>query len=745
MLRNPRHPALFRPIAASRGGRATLGLLALAGVVCAFVPLADHVGFEFALVLTVVGALVAPGAGMAGVRIGRSSPVQGALTAILVSLSALIVPILVILLNGLRRPSCEPWANASFTWLLLLPVPTLVLATAAGAFAKARTRSTLQAVLVLAGLYLASLAPGLWLLWDGPGFFLFDHVFGYFPGPLYDEVVVLSSAVWAWRALSVGWAVVLVLSVGRRRRGALVGAGLGLCLFAVEAGFGTTLGLRSTDASVARALGGTERIDDLEIHYPAEWRPDRVAAFAQDAAFRAFQVRRALGLDEGPVVRVWVYRNTEEKRRLTGAARTSFAKPWRQEVHIHDLGTPHPVLRHELVHAYAGRLPPGPWGVPGGLVPNNPLIEGLAVAFDTEPEELTLAESAKAMRTLGLAPDVGALLSSASFLTAAPARAYTQAGAFIRYLEETNGRDAVLALYRTGKLSALGTPQKLIEGYDAWLDAVILSPDGEAAALRRYRRPSVFRRTCAREVSALTDRAASLASSGRLKEAMRTWESACALEPDDPGLIRGMLTVAVQADDRPALSTLTERLLAHPKSDDSLRASVLIELGDDAWRRNDLAEAREKFLAAASLVVPQATHRNAVAKARAVASPERAALLAPLLNKGDSGLETLFSLDAHLRNTPDDSLVAYLLGRQFVQRDAKERGLSLLERTQGKLDDELLERETRRLIVETAARNGDCARAQEALSSVREQADRARGADWVERCEFMRARGWSAG
>src|SRR5690606_11371809 len=121
----------------------------------------------------------------------------------------------------------------------------------------------------LAAIYLASLGPGLWLLWAGPGFFLFDHLFGYFPGPLYDEVVVLSSTVWAWRALTLAWAAVAL--VGCLPRRGMVAVPLALALLSVVVAYGTRLGIRSTDASVAQALGAVKRIDDLEIHHPREW------------------------------------------------------------------------------------------------------------------------------------------------------------------------------------------------------------------------------------------------------------------------------------------------------------------------------------------------------------------------------------------------------------------------------------------------------------------------------------------
>lgn len=736
--RKPLVGQIFR----SRGGKATLSGMAMAGIASAFAPLADHLGFEFALVLTLAAAFFAPAAGMAGARLAPMRPLRGAIAGIVVSLTALLIPIFIILVNGFRRPSCDPWAGS--TWILVLPVPAAFLAASLGAFTRSWSRSTRGAVVKLVGLYAVSLAPGLWLLWAGPGFFLFDHVFGYFPGPLYDEVVVLSSSVWIWRALTLAWAAVALVGCVREPKWMLAAAALALLTLGVELRFGSQIGLRSTDHSVSETLGAVHRIDDLEIHYPREWSKQKLQQFSLDAAFRASQVREALGVPEGERVRVWIYRSTEEKRRLTGAGRTSFAKPWRQEIHIHDMEHPHPVLRHELVHAYAGQLGAPPFGVPGGLLPNSPLIEGLAVAFDTDAGGLTLAQWAKGMRQLGLAPDMEALLSTTGFFAAAPSRAYTYAGAFIRYLEQSRGRDAVLALYRTGNLASIDDPARLVASFEAWLDEVVVDEDEKATALRRYKRPSVFRRQCAREVSAVTEQAEAFSRKGRPTEALAAWQKACLMEPDDPGLLRGLLRVALSLDNSELAESVTRQIFAHEKTDDPLRASVLLELGDRAWKTGRLTLAQQAFSEAAALVVDSATRRMAVAKTRAVSNPEQSSLLEPLLARGDSGLETLWAMSEYLNDAPHDALVTYLLGRQFVQKKAAKRGLTLLRKAAGNLDDRELERENRRLIVVTAATEGDCDAAVEASALMDNDADRAQAEDWISRCRFVRSRASTA-
>src|SRR5207244_4119371 len=83
-----------------------------------------------------------------------------------------------------------------------------------------------------------------------------------------------------------------------------------------------------------------------------------------------------------------------------------------------------PSLRHELVHAIGADIAHGPWGTPGGLIPQMALVEGVAVAADWPPGEFTAHEEARALRELKLLPDVGRLFKPGLFYAESGPRAY---------------------------------------------------------------------------------------------------------------------------------------------------------------------------------------------------------------------------------------------------------------------------------------------------------------------------------
>lgn len=751
---------MMTALARTTAGKVLLGAYIVMAIACAFLPLADHIGYEFAVALTIVAALFSPAVGFAAMRREMAAatikrPARAAAYAGAFAVAALLVPVAIILLNGVRRPLCDPIQGS--VWLILLPAPTAWLSATAGALARLLFRRTLFATLAVIAVELGSVIIVALDAYLGPAAFGMDHFAGYFTSFGRGRLVV-PDALLSFRAATVAWGAVMIVAAGaiastetavrRMHRSWLVA--LGLALLIVSVGWGDQLGWRTTDRLLRQELAGVQDVDGVIVHYNRTASDRAIDMLMRDVAYTGAQVRNALGITEAAPVHVWVYTTSAQKSRLVGGGGTPFAKPYRHEVHIPGMLAPLPSLRHELIHAYAAEFAPGPWGASGGLIPNAALIEGLAEAFGIDDGALTLYQDAKAMRDLTIAPDLEAMMSITGFGNQATSRAYAYSGAFVRYLAHRFGVDTVKHIYRSGSLEALGDVKRVIADFEAMIDTVQSTPNTRATAARAHSLPPVTQRTCAREIYAVTDSGLTLAANRRWDDALRMLDHACALQPENPDLIGLKLEVAVRM--RPEtfapIQAIAQRLLRHPRLDSDLEAETRRRLGDEHWRRGDIGSARQEFEAARDIPSAPDTRRAIASRLLALEDSARAAILRPLFTMEATEWQSVFRLLDGAHRRPADALIQYMAARQYQSRNAFESAIPLMERAEREgLVDEDLRRENMRSLAVALANRNRCDDADRALQRLKDiggsNADIATTADWVNRCRFSLARGWA--
>jgi hypothetical protein len=680
----PPGPSLLG-LAAARA--AALVLLA-AGVVCALLPLLDLPGYELAELLTV---LLVPLGGLVGVSAGltawgRARPGEAALRAGAFCTAAALVPVAIVAARAALGSNCSPFLGLPF--VALLPVPTALLSTALGGlsarlFGRARAAATAYFLLVLALLGLA-----LWPLYSGPQLFAASHVWGWFPGPLYDENLSPPVSLLEYRGLTLlGWAsIVSFLSGVNRSRpiGLLLASLLAAVLFGVGVAQEHRLGLVTSVADIDRALGGIRATEHLRLHYPREISAARVEQLARLGELDFSEIAGALGLPpdasaKGPID-VFIYRGAEEKGRLTGAASTRFAKPWLSQVHL-QLGD-EAVLRHELVHAMAAPLGRWPFRVSArkaGFAVQMGLVEGLAEAVDWPADQFTLHEWAQALRRNHLAPDLRALLGQLGFWAQPPARAYTMAGSFLRFLLDDRGPEKLRGVYRSGDFEgAYGESlDQLIGKWERFLETVPLDADALAAATSRFRRPAIFGRPCAREVAVLQGEANQAQAAGNPERAAALFGRCAALNPGDPGLLKAEWDAQRRADQTSAAQETLRALLARGAEDPVLAGEIALGRGDDAWRAGDSAAARAFFEQVLSSH-PRPEVARAIRIRLAALSEEEAGKPIRRYFESDASDLSLLGLAELLERRPDFRPAQYLLGLRLCGHGERAWGLGYL-------------------------------------------------------------------
>lgn len=726
-------------------------LVALGGI--GFLPLFGGPGYEHSLatgliVPSVAAIAVALDTAKHGDAKGANArtPLESLARGVTLGLVLAALSLLTALLHAARIGICELWGallyfaeTAGFgsvmggAWGAVVG-EALAATVRRGRIVKPRRRAVLAVTLALAG-PIVSAAVSVGRFVASPMIFAYDPFVGFFSGTLYDTVIDAGTPMLTYRAGSLATlaALALLASVLERRddrpfglvldlrtRATRARASLGVVAMLTSGGLivaGSKLGHFSTPASIAKDLGAEKHGARCDVVYPSTTREQEANLLVKDCEEQVAAVEKRLGARGPERIRAFFFRDAEDKKRLMGAAHTYIAKPWREEVYLQLGGYPHPVLGHELAHVIAGSFGRGPFriaGDAGGLIPNPGLIEGVAVAASPDDEDLTDAQWARAMKQIGILPDMRSIFSL-EFLGGASSKSYTLAGAFITWLGETRGFDVVRAWYGGADITALTKLEwpALHAAFEQYLTTVPLPDEAESFARAKFARPGIFGRKCPHVVDALRHEADVCRDTQRYAEAIRLYDEAIAKDAHDFASKKEVATVERRHGDREkgraaleALATADEKKVPRTYKDRAEEA-----LADAQFVDGDHEGAAARYDALAKRTVDEDAARTLEIKALGARDEAaRPAVQALLLGDEKHGADVFLGgveLGAWSAKAPS-ALVSYLIGRNLLGRGFYEKGARHLDDAlSGSLPTPRVARETIRQRAVAACALGD--------------------------------------
>ena len=327
---------------------------------------------------------------------------------------------------------CFTWHGLGF-WLMI-PIPSILFGVTIGRLYR-KLMAPLPATLTFITLLFIAFGVLLIEFLTLPQVYFFNHVWGIWPGPIYDETVTVGWNMILFRAITFAWILFLWFLPDWKRsvRNKLILIASVLILFPSylllpESGIITP---RSTLQNQLTSF----RTDHFEIYYAETFFSEQeIEYWALKHEFNFTQIINQLDVDwpENRKIESYLYGNAWEKKALVGAKFTSYVPIWLEQDQLH-IAKEHldAVLKHELVHViskqFGNRLFNGSWSIG--------LIEGLAegIAKDASPES-TLDQIMAADPPYPSTEQMDAALSFNGFYSSAGAISYTTAGSFVKFL-----------------------------------------------------------------------------------------------------------------------------------------------------------------------------------------------------------------------------------------------------------------------------------------------------------------------
>lgn len=490
------------------------------------IPLFNYLGYEFSAMMTIPTAFIAGFLTITFAKEHLQKPLTRRTWLIVlfdylhVNFLLLLIPLIVISLNSIVVKNCAYGKGMAF--YLLLPMVTMIFSVALALVLSVIYR---HAKIVFSCIVVGILIHIVFVTYYFPQLFAYNLILGYFPGITYDETIGNMATLGTFREYTVVMALLFIILffiiVGRWKtdksfadnyraiKGKLsTDRLLHICMFAclvvlaVCYFYKDTLQWQYTSNDIQQALG--RRTESNHFVYYYSRKDYSIAEIIRLRAIAEYQYDKVVqmlhvGYRTDPKIEVYLYPSSGEKQRLIGTSNTNIAKPWNRQIHLTSASFAS-TFRHELVHIVAGEF-----GFPvihASL--RMAMNEGLAVATDWPTGLFTPHHYAAALSRDNSLGDVSSLFSYTGFAVQSSSFAYLVAGSFCRYLIERYGIDRFKYAFGNGNfIAAFGEGiEPLINQWKVFLKSIDISQLPPETVRSLFQHPSIFYRTCAREVAA---------------------------------------------------------------------------------------------------------------------------------------------------------------------------------------------------------------------------------------------------
>lgn len=336
-----------------------------------------------------------------------------------------------------------------------------------------------------------------------PQVYFFNHVWGYWPGPVYDETVLFTSSLLYYRFITFGWILLLwfLPSVLKNR----------LSKWAVIAAVGVLIfsylwlpqnGIISPRYYIQQQLGGEKQTEHFTLYYAEQhYTDDEIERVALEHEFYFSEIVADLSLAPSAYdrkIESYLYAHPWQKKDLVGAKFTSYVPVWLEQDQLH-IAKPQveATLKHELVHVLAkqfgNRILNASWSIG--------LVEGLATALAPKrAEQSTLDQIVVSESPLPTTDEMKQFFAPLGFYGGRSTVNYTTSGSFVDFLLKNYSVDHFKESYRRGDISSgYSKPmEELVEEWHIHLDTVAIDSLDQQIAARLFSMPSLFEQECPR-------------------------------------------------------------------------------------------------------------------------------------------------------------------------------------------------------------------------------------------------------
>jgi hypothetical protein len=494
------------------------------------IPLFNYLGYEFSALMTIPTAIISGTITIQFLREHRKKPLTRRTWLIVIvdylhiNFLLLLIPLVVISLNALVVKNCAFAKGVAY--YVLSPISTMFFSVALALVIGTLFR---KAILVYCIIVVGILSQIIFITYTQPQLYAYNFILGFFPGITYDETIGDKNIFLLYREFTL-IAVFMMISFfaiivvrfrehDRFSRNYLEVRNhfnedkklwilVVICLVVLSVGhiYRDKLGIEYSATDIQQQIGRRSESDHFVFYYSSDnYSAAEMQRLKVESEYHFSKVALALRLHDidHKKINVYIYPNSDWKRKLIGTSNTNIAKPWKNEIHL-TKNTFNETFRHELVHILASEF-----GFPIIHASTRMgLNEGLAVAVDWDEGLYTPHQYASALLREKALENTDQLFTLSGFSVQSNTYAYIVAGSFCKYLIDRFGIDRFKFAFANGSfVMAFGEHlQSLIKDWQVYLRTIENSDISSEAVKAMFFHQSIFYKTCARAVAERNER-----------------------------------------------------------------------------------------------------------------------------------------------------------------------------------------------------------------------------------------------
>jgi hypothetical protein len=356
-------------------------------------------------------------------------------------------------------------------------------------------------------LYLMILFISVLEIYFNPQIYLYNPLFAYFPGTIYDEGLSVDLKLILYRIFNLILFVPVLIYFFKQfanKPSAVKNIYFLFLVVGIAAVFyfwiSPVIGFTTTESRLKDELSINVESQHFVIQADSRIEKEVLQQLVLNQEYYYAQLRNLFSDEPGTKINSFLFFDSEQKKNLFGSGAADVAKPWLNSIYI-SCDSWESTLKHEIAHCFTADFGTGVFKLAAGF--NPALIEGVAEAADGFYDENNIHHLASLAYKNDFKIDIDKLFTGFSFFGSVSSLSYIYSGSFIKFLITEYGVEKVKYFYQNKefKESFSADIDSVIKNYKNYLES--LTDQGTRDKANYYfGRKALISKVCPRYIAA---------------------------------------------------------------------------------------------------------------------------------------------------------------------------------------------------------------------------------------------------